>query len=81
MSKEIGYWLLAHASWNPFKRTEYLCLQPSYLGLMPSMVSTKNVKLAHRFFSLDDAEAFCAHSYRQWTPVLRLFDGDELARV
>lgn len=78
---EVGYWLLVHASWNPFKPLEYLCLMPSYLGIAPVEITTKKIKLAHKFVSYDDAQQYADVSSKYWTPLLRLFDGEEPVEI
>jgi hypothetical protein len=72
-NRQIGYWLLAHQSWNIFKPTEYFLF--SYSGA----VRTRDKKLATRWFYYGEAKAWAGSLSSNWTPILVMIDADEPA--
>jgi hypothetical protein len=74
----IPYWLLAHQSWNFFRKPVYFCLPYIENG---HSSSTTDIKRAMRWFHYGEAEAFAAGLSGTWAPIYVVFDGDELAYI
>ena len=76
-SNPIGYWVLAHQSWNIFKKPDYFCLP--YHDDHKS--STTDPKRAMRWFHYEEAAWFAEGLKGTWAPIYVVFDGDELAYI